>query len=103
MPTISEIPDAHTLHVQLDAINKAIEALNTGSTVTNITVSAPPAPPLGATDGPPVFSPPIMILLEPPISDPGTISTLTIALQARADQITAQLVSQGYTDDVPTP
>lgn len=96
MPTISEIPTAATLHTQLDALNLAIAALNAGSTVTNLTVSSPPAPP----ENPAAFTMPTMVVLNPPISDPVTVTTITNALQAQADAVTAQLVAGGYTDDL---
>jgi hypothetical protein len=103
MPVISDIPDAYTLHAQLDAVNKAIVALGSGSTVTHMTISAPPVTepstePL--SDPPPLleFTPPVTIIFEPPISDPVTIATLTQELQVRANEITQQLVAQGYTD-----
>jgi hypothetical protein len=102
MPVISKISDAIALHTQLDAVNRAIIALGSESTVINMTISAPPLPPLGSREmppGPTVFSPPITIVFEPPISDPDTIATLIQAFRVRANEITAQLVSQGYTDD----
>jgi hypothetical protein len=109
MPAISQIPDANTLHAQLDAVNDAIASLGSGATVTHMTISSPPVvdpePPVPPAMGdtpppPPVFNPPTTIVLEPPISDPETIAVLTQALQMRADTITQQLVAQGYTDDV---
>lgn len=94
MPTISEIPQASTLHTQLDNLNKAIAALNTGSGVTNLTTGAPAPPP----EEPALWVMPITVILDPPITDSQTIATLITALQVQADAVTAQLVAAGYED-----
>lgn len=89
-PLVSDIPAANTLNQRLDTLNKAIASLGAGSTVINLTVSAPPQ-----TD-PMQMVMAISVSLDPPISDPATIADLTAALQAQADAITAQLVDMGY-------
>lgn len=115
-PPISAIPDANALHMQLDAINKAIAALQNEATVSNLTVTPPYTPPV-VTPGVPmtafpsgampraeplpppdvtIYTPPITVMLDPPISDPATISTLISALQVRANEITNKLVDSGY-------
>jgi hypothetical protein len=99
MPTISDIPTASDLHVQLDALNRSIDALTKGSTVTDMVISAlpPPDPP----DPTLPYPMPISLRLDPPISDPSTITSLRTALQQQADVVTQQLVTMGY-ENTPT-
>ena len=115
-PPISAIPDANALHLQLDAINKAIAGLQEGGSVSNLTVMMPYNPPV-STPGVPmmasppgtmaraaplpppetaIYVPPITVLLDPPITDPETIASLITALQVRANEITNKLVDSGY-------
>jgi hypothetical protein len=111
MPTIAQIPDAHALHTQLDAVNKAVALLQSGAPVTNLTVTpasdltiptmAPPLPAAGAMEAPPVvtptvYQPPVTIILDPPITDAATIDVLITALQVRAGEITQTLIDNGY-------
>ena len=114
-PPISAIPDAHTLHMQLDAVNKSIAALQTGASVSNLTVTPPYTPPV-STPGVPmmasspgaapraeplpppdtaVYTPPNTIMLDPPITEQGTIDALIPALRERAHDITDKVVDQG--------
>lgn len=94
MPNISDIPTASALHLQLESINKAIAALKAGSSITNLTTSAPPPDP----EDPTAFQMPVMVLLDPPISNSTTLGELSLALEAQADLITQQLVNAGYID-----
>jgi hypothetical protein len=106
-PGISVIPDSAALAAQMDLLNQAIAALNTGSVVTNITVSAPAAPP----DDPTRFMMPVSVTIDPPINNPATIAALIIGLQAQSQALCDRLVTMGYVDDsdditarsIPTP
>lgn len=96
VPPISGIPDANLLYQQMDAIDQAIAALQTGSCfVTSLTVSAPPAP----IDDPTKFTLPINVLLNPPIGAPATIQQLIVALQFQSDSVCQQLINLGFEDD----
>jgi hypothetical protein len=96
MPNISEIPNANVLFAQMESLNAAVAALNGGSTVTTLTVSAP-APPV---DDPTKFTLPVVVTLNPPINNPATIASLIQALNTQAQDICDQLVAAGYIDDM---
>lgn len=89
-PSIDEIPAASQLQQQWQLLNDAIAGLAAGSSVSNLTITAPP-PAQGET-----FTMPILVILDPPISDATTLADLTTQLQAQADAIEAQLTQMGY-------
>ena len=99
MPTISEIPTANALQVQLDSLNRAIAALDfDGSVVSNITV----IPGTDPNAMPGAFMMSIGLMLDPPISDPTVLDQIQAALQTQANAVQQQLVNMGYTDDTGT-
>lgn len=98
MPTITQIPEAATLQMQLDLLLKAVEALGVdGTTVPNVTIA--PGPPTDISVPSPFYMA-IGLSLTPPISDAATLAELGTALYAQAEAIQQQLVDMGYNDDV---
>jgi hypothetical protein len=102
MPDIIDIPDANSLHAQLDLLNQAIQCLQgtPPGAVNYLTVQPPAAPPDNA---PPdvtftVQPPDIRVTLNPPITDVNTITTLIGALQTQANDVTQQLLNMGFTN-----
>lgn len=89
-PSIDEIPTAAQLQQQWQILTDAVAGLASGSTITNLTVSAP------APVGEETFTMPIPVILNPPISDPASIAAISTQLQAQADALEGQLVGMGY-------
>lgn len=93
MTEIAEIPQASALQYQLDILNNAINALEAGSTVSNLTVAAPP-------DAIGLFRP-ISVALTPPITNPGSLQVISVELKQQAKAVTEQLVEMGYAQPPP--
>lgn len=81
--SISDIPTASQLEVQLGNLNDAVVALADGGAVINITVTSNS------------FIP-ITVNLNPPSNDPALLQSVAEALQHRADDIEQELVDMGY-------
>jgi hypothetical protein len=91
MPTIADIETAAPLEQQLNTLNEAIAGLNAGGNITRLTVQPP------ATGTPAVLPPATVVVLNPPITDPTTITDLTNALQGQATATQQQLTDMGFT------
>jgi hypothetical protein len=97
---ITAIPEASALQQQLDLLNLAILSLNAGMPVTNLTVQQDMNQPPPANAGPAMLGP-YRVTLNPPITNPVTLQSLSTELQAQADSITQQLVGMGYAEPPP--
>lgn len=89
-PSIEEIPTASQLQQRLDLLNNAVEALGLGAPVTNLTVGVPP------NADPTLLVMPMPITLDPPITNPDTLTNLMEQLRVQAEHIEAQLLAMGY-------
>lgn len=96
-PTIDQIPDAAALNNQLSRLNAAVAALGAGSTVLNLTISAP------VPSDPSQLAMPIAVPLDPPISDATTLQNLSDALAVQASAIVTQLADMGFDTSTPAP
>lgn len=85
---VTTIPQASDLQTQLALIETAIDGLNAGQSVTNLTVSdlSLPVPGLGTR-----------VIFEPALSDETTVANVIAALQSQQTYLISQLEQMGYT------
>ena len=99
MTDISDIPTASQLQQQLQALYNAIDSLSiAGTNIPNMTVM-----PAASSDPMASFIMPYGLTLNPPITNPQTLTTVQNALVSRATDLENQLVAMGYSNDTNRP
>jgi hypothetical protein len=93
---IAAIPQASAMQQQLDLLNLAIQSLDAGMPVTNLTVQQDMnQPPPSGNPASPVILGPYRVTLDPPIYNSNTLMIISSELKQQANMLTQKLVAMG--------
>jgi hypothetical protein len=95
MTAYSDVPQVNTLYLEQQQVQSAIDFLMNGGPIASMVVSPPPPDPEAPVS--PAFMMAVSIQLKPP-NPPALVEAAIVALQARDDEIYAELAALGVTD-----